>query len=559
MLRRLLALVVLLTGLWLPATGQAAKTYEAERYDVRLDLQSDGTLAVTETIVFRFEGGPFTYVFRELAYTELDEIDQVQATLDGQVLSQGTGPGQVEIEAGQPLKVTWHLPPTSDTIQTFTLTYRVRGAVRRMDADVLIWRAIPEDHDYPIRASTVTLVYPESLQPLETPTLNRPSTVEAFLAGGVSFTVSDLDEDQDVIVTARFPADSLISSPPAWQARASARAAATDRAWPIGVGAGLVTLMGAGLGMWIVARPHRRDLTVEPPTSSPIPPGDLPPALVGRLTGHSANFMGTLFDLAQRGRLEIREQAGWLGSKQYRLELITSTEPLRPHEQALLNDLFKPGQTSLAMSEVPTRLAGRRTFDQQLEAELLERGWLDPQRKVMRSALSVFWLVGLFSAIGLFLGGVVWGATISDLGRDGLIWPAAVTGAGIGLFLASVIGLIYAGTLSPLASAGEIEAARWKGFGLYLKEVSRGREPAVRPDYFERYLPLAAIFGLGAAWAKYFQRLGGVPLPVWFHATAGSTGDFGAIIAVMSASDSASAAGAGAGAGTSGGGSSGAG
>ena len=85
-------------------------------------------------------------------------------------------------------------------------------------------------------------------------------------------------------------------------------------------------------------------------------------------------------------------------------------------------------------------------------------------------------------------------------------------------------------------------------------------EPAIRPDYFEKYLAYAAVFGLGANWAKYFQQLGGVPLPIWFHATVGSDGDFGAMVAVMSASDTAGAnAGADGGAGASGGGSSGAG
>jgi hypothetical protein len=77
---------------------------------------------------------------------------------------------------------------------------------------------------------------------------------------------------------------------------------------------------------------------------------------------------------------------------------------------------------------------------------------------------------------------------------------------------------------------------------------------------FEIYLPVAAVFGFGAKWAKYFQKLGGVPLPVWFHAMAGSNGDFSGMVAVMSASDSAGAgADAGGAAGASGGGSSGAG
>jgi uncharacterized protein (TIGR04222 family) len=309
----------------------------------------------------------------------------------------------------------------------------------------------------------------------------------------------------------------------------------------------------------MIARANRRDLAVEPPTSTPLPPGDVPPALVGRLTGQSASFLGALFDLARRGRLEIQEQAGWLGARHYRLELKPGAGQLNAHEQVLLDGLFKPGQTSLAMSEVPTRLAANQSFDQQLERDLTERGWLDPQRKATRAVQGAFWLVALIAAMGLFLGGLAWAGTTRDVGREGLTWPAVVAGAGAGLFMASLAGLIYAGTFSTLTSAGEAEAARWKGFGLYLKDISQGREAAIRPDFFEQYLPFAAVFGLGKDWAKYFQKLGGVPLPYWFHATVGGAGDFGAIIAVMAATDSAGASAAAGGAGASGGGSSGAG
>ena len=111
-----------------------------------------------------------------------------------------------------------------------------------------------------------------------------------------------------------------------------------------------------------------------------------------------------------------------------------------------------------------------------------------------------------------------------------------------------------------MTPAGEEQAARWKGFAAYLEQVSKGDAPAIRSDYFERYLAYAAIFGLGSHWAKYFQSLGGVPLPIWFHATTGGEADFSAIVAVMASSDTAGAAGdGGASAGASGGGSSGAG
>jgi uncharacterized membrane protein len=138
---------------------------------------------------------------------------------------------------------------------------------------------------------------------------------------------------------------------------------------------------------------------------------------------------------------------------------------------------------------------------------------------------------------------------------------AGLAGVGLGLFILSVALLIYAGSFSVLTPAGEEQAARWKGFAEYLKQVSKGREPAIRPDTFERYLSYAAVFGLGASWAKYFQELGNVPLPVWFHGIRGSDPNFGAIVAVMAASDSSGAGGGGGagGAGASGGGSSGAG
>ena len=129
--RYTVAIALLLACLLLPLPALAGKDYSADRFDVDLTVQSDGSLLVRETVVFRFAGGPFTYAFRDLAYTEIDQIDRLQAGMDGVTLSQGTGPGQVEIVAARPLKVTWHFAPTSDSTHEFTLTYRVQGAIRK--------------------------------------------------------------------------------------------------------------------------------------------------------------------------------------------------------------------------------------------------------------------------------------------------------------------------------------------------------------------------------------------------------------------------------------------
>lgn len=553
-------LLVLMVSVLFVSPVQAAKSYYAERFDVQIDIQENGSAIVTETVEFHFSGDPFTFAFREISADNTDGVTFLDASMDGAALPQGRGSGQVEVEAGDRLKVTWHFPPTSDAARVFTVRYRVEGIIRKDDADVLMWRAIPEEHDYSINKSTILLTYPSELTPLEQPTLdwNYDSTFEA---GRVVLTASGLAEDEDLILTARFPLNSLTQSAPQWQVRQERSAAATQRALPFGIGAGILTLILGGLGLLTYARANTRELSISPVVSTASPPSDVSPAIVGKLTGQHHTFMGTIFDLAQRGALEVREENGILGTKNHVLVRKNHTVSLQPHEKGLLDALFKSDESQVNMNEVATRLAMKSNlFDEPLKTELIQRGWLDTERENRRAWLTVAGLLMMILSLIVFIVGIVLGVMNASQGSALLPIIAIVAGLSAGLFILSIPLLIYAGTFSILTPAGEEQAARWKGFAEYIKHVSKGREPVTRPDYFEKYLAYAAVFGLGAGWAKYFQNLGGVPLPIWFHATAGSHGDFGAMVAVMSASDTtgASAGGAG-GAGASGGGSSGAG
>jgi hypothetical protein len=125
---RLAILVVICLAFLVTTPVLAAKDYRADRFDVGLDIQKDGSLIVTETIQFRFEGGPFTYVFREISKTETDGITILSASMDGVQFQPGTGPGQLEITEGDPVKVTWRFTPTSDSSHEFVLRYQARGS-----------------------------------------------------------------------------------------------------------------------------------------------------------------------------------------------------------------------------------------------------------------------------------------------------------------------------------------------------------------------------------------------------------------------------------------------
>jgi hypothetical protein len=195
-----------------------------------------------------------------------------------------------------------------------------------------------------------------------------------------------------------------------------------------------------------------------------------------------------------------------------------------------------------------------------LEQELIDRGWLDPDRKHQRRNLGVASFLLMLAAGGLFFVGLLgMNAAYRTNAEQAAIW-GGLLGIAVGGFVIAIGLLLYSAAFSPLTPAGEAEAARWRGFVKHLKQASRNQRAIFSSDDFERYLPWAAACGLGGAWARHFQRVGGVPLPVWFHAVPGGHGDFGSMVAVMSASDSAGAGAAGGGAaGASGGGASGAG
>jgi uncharacterized membrane protein len=137
---------------------------------------------------------------------------------------------------------------------------------------------------------------------------------------------------------------------------------------------------------------------------------------------------------------------------------------------------------------------------------------------------------------------------------------AVLAGAGVGLFIAGLLGLIVSATVSAWTEQGDREAADWKGFAVYLKDVAKGKEDLLDETRFERYLPYAAGFGLGAAWTKRYQQQSGFSVPPWFQALQ-TDDSSAAFIAVMVASQASFSSGSGAGGtgGASGGGASGAG
>ncbi|MCX6030680.1 MAG: DUF2207 domain-containing protein [Chloroflexi bacterium] len=563
----LLAILILLGASLLAGCG-AGKSYSADRFDVDATIAKDGSLQVTETILFRFTGGPFTYVWRKLPAGYTDGISDVTASMDGKLLPRGTGAGQVELENDNPIKITWRFASTSDSTHTFVLTYRMAGVVRQeADADRLLWNALPNDHNYRIAQASVKVSYPTSAQLIPASAgIRRGKGTATTGLNSVTFTAENLSSDAPLQVEMRFRPGSLIETPPAWQTRsAQARLSA-----PTFGGAAVAVLLLGVLGLIALWNGRRREAPEKPaftysalscrPTA---PPSDLAPAIAGALNGSGsqpswANAVATLFDLARRGVLRIDESAQrtWYRKHDFVLDLLDQPANLRPHEAGLLRLLFegKKGATatSVKLSDLRNRLATRlKWFNEPLKEEMRAAGFLEPERTKTRNS---FFLIGVL-LLAVMLAGLVLAVVLVPRFEG---WPFLILGS---LFVLSLTAFVMGAAYSPLSDRGSQEAAAWQGFYEYLRDVTRGREPAWDLRQFERYLPYAASYGLAEKWAKAFKERGGAEIPVWFHAVAAAPDQaMGAFIAFTAASHSTgSSGGAGGAGGAAGGGGSGAG
>lgn len=561
MLQQLFLSLVALSLLFSPWHGPVAKSYSADRFDVDVVVQDDGSLMVTEHLTLRFVGGPFTYVYRHLPAEYTDGVDVISASVDGVPLSEGKDAGQVEIAGRDPVKVTWHFAPTSDSTRTFDLTYRVWGVIRKeSDADVLIWQALPDDYEYNIAASTIRVTYPETVSLLGAPEVQKGTATVEQGTHTVIFDARDLKPNSTLIVALRFGAGRLIDAPPQWQTRDTSGNRG-GLVFPI-IGSIVVALV-IGLFAVFVSR-ARIPSSARGETPLTLPPSDLPPAIAGVLLRNGsvdttwawAYVLGACFDLARRGVIGIEEmqRTSWLQGRDFVFRLNSTAASLHPHERGVIETLFhdKSGlQPEVRLSKLQNSLYSRlKPFSQALKSECESLGFFDAERQRRRSAQIVWGMLLMLLGVGLI---VVAALLMSTLGVVPLFIAIAIPIVGFVLILVGV-------SSSPLNEDYQQTAVQWKSFAKYLGDVTRQRDTLVHRDQFEGYLSYAAAFGLAEPWSRYLKRHEDIEVPAWFRALAASEdGGRGAFVAMVAASSSAGGTSAGGAAGAAGGGASGAG
>ncbi len=539
----LLAATIALGLTSLEATAQSTKSVTWNRYDVTIQVQSDGSYHVVERQEIAFHGGPFSVGFATIPLTRIDDIPVESIAIQEETASGRTDytlmprrswderPGTFSVASSSAeLLIEWAFPTTRDATRTFYLSYDVYGALRVYEYDdpnqsnqQIWWTAISREVTdvAPVRQATVTIMLPQPV-PLDAPQLRvgesgkEPPQDHTTDGQTWHWERSNLGPGDEFTVRLQVPPVAN-AQPPSWQQRDDeerrrAQQAADRRNLlnAIFLGIGLLALAGGGLGLYGLWYSRGRD----PHTGAvaeflPTPPDDLPPGAAGTLLDETADerdIVATLVDLAHRGVIRMQESTG----QDVEITLLQRSDSLTPFESELLKTLFpgspKPGD-SIKLSDIKSRfIEAIPDIKKLLYDELVRRGYFPRSPEATRSTWRTIGMVALFVIV---IGGCVGGGIA---GSAGFYWFAVAMFAGLAIALLALSTAMPRKTLK-----GAEAAAKWRAFRKYLGDIERYENVAEGRQIFEKYLPYAVAFGQERSWVSTFARAG-APAPSWWEA-----------------------------------------
>jgi uncharacterized membrane protein YgcG len=516
-----LAFFLLLPGL---NTVQAQeKTLYWQRYDVNLDVQTNSDILVEETQQIVLTSGTFTFGFAAIPLDRVERITDLQVSeiINGSerpYTPNSTGEYGFTTSVNENnLEITWYFPPTSNSEHTYLLRYRVIGGLRIYpEGDQLWWKAVPPDHNFPVRESRVTVTLPQTFpkDQLTVASYGAPADISYTDRGQVVFTAQDIPPDQELEVRVQFPHGVVQGSPPDWQAADDQR-----RQWGpvIGVlfgGLGSVILLAGPLAVYLLWYKRGRDLPVGVvPEYISEPPDDLPAPIAGALVDEKADLqdiISTITDLARRGvlRMEEQQKEGFLGigsGREYIFHLVDQSKATRPYEQTLIKGIFGNG-TERRMADLRQRFYTYiPTLQTELYNELVRAGFFPSNPNATRRN----WL-GL-GIVALIISFVIACGLLTMLGDYS---PLAIC-PGLAL-IATALGLIFVAPHMPRKTAkGAEEATKWLAFKRYLQTIEKHSDLAEVRDKFEQFLPYGIAFGLERSLINKFKAVD-TPAPSWW-------------------------------------------
>ena len=528
-MRRLFTvLAVVAVGVLVGAGPAAAQSGESiTSYDTKMDVAADGSLHVTETIVYDFDGNQRHGIFRKIparfrydnTHDRVYPITGISVTQDDKPVpvDNSTGDGYVNLKIGDPKH-------TITGSHRYVISYVVAGALNGFpDHQELFWNAVGTEWTVPVAQATATVTGPAEVTRqgcFAGPAGSQLGCDTASTQGNsATFGQANLGPGEGLTVVVAFPPGTVSAVGPVLVKRHDLITAFRVNAWTI-TGAVVVLLIGVGLVLlmaWRIGRDRRyvgqlpgltpgpgepevqqrKPLFGAPPVSVEfVPPDRIRPGQVGTLIDEQANVVdvtATIVDFAVRRHMLIKESPGEYRDRDWELVKLTPGDPkFLPYEKELFDALFN-GRDTVRLSELRnTFAADLSTVQSRLYEDMISEGWYARSPQLTRR-----YARGI--SIGLLLGAALVTFLLSFAGLS-LI--------GLGLVVAAIVLLVASRWFPARSGKGSAMLARIQGFRLYIATAEVDQIAfQEREQIFSNYLPYAMVFGLADRWARIFGDL----------------------------------------------------
>jgi uncharacterized membrane protein len=515
--------IAILIALAVPASAQVSGEHIAA-YDVTIVIQPNGTLAVTEAILYDFGDTAHHGIFRDLVdhetYNahedrryEISNIHVTASAASAQTQTTHQGPF-LHIRIGDPNN-------TVTGQHLYTITYDVKGAPLTFpDHDELYWDAIGNQWPVPISRATVLVRAPAKVTKVACyagPQGSRLACDSAQSSGkSARFTDAFLTSYSGLTIVVAIPKGTIQPAPQPILARRRTLGDAFALRPNTLVPAGVLAVLGIVAIVWLVLRRGRDrrftgsavdaafgnatgdEQAVPVRTASGpvefVPPDNIRPGEVGTLIDEHANVIdvtATIIDLAVRGWLTITEH-----DHDYTLAATQNAGKgtLLPYETQLMADLFASGP-SVELSELKYHFRDEmQAVQSALYDDTVTQGWyrMRPDRTRMQ-----WGAIG----IGVVIVGAIATFVTAKASSFGIV-PIAIVVVGIVL-------MAFSGRMPSRTGKGTAMLSRVRGFRRLFdegEEDTRARF-AEQHNIFSEYLPYAIVFGCATKWAKAFSGL----------------------------------------------------
>jgi hypothetical protein len=187
-----------------------------QQFESRLALRPGGVLDVEETLTIPAGAGRGRLIHRGVADRH-DGVSSVSAMVDGRAPVAGDGPGQVAINAGRALDVTW-VPPGSSAPAVLSLGYQASGTVHVAGLrGTFAWRALSPGRTFSIQSARVTLILPAGTTTVSDIRMEEPGWALTRTDDRAVAEKANVGAEEPATVVVQFVVEAGSIARPVWQ------------------------------------------------------------------------------------------------------------------------------------------------------------------------------------------------------------------------------------------------------------------------------------------------------------------------------------------------------